>query len=144
LVEFFDSEIGRALVTTVILPVITIVGGMLVVFLKKKASEITKRIENETVQNYVNQANEAVLQAVDYMFQTYVDSLKKKGEFGPEAQKHAFEEAKKIALSLLTQEAKDLLQQLYNDVNLWLDTKIEQAVKQNKLLLSKNQTAGAS
>lgn len=134
MVEFINSEIGQALITTVVLPVITIVGGMLVVFLKKKTNEITEHIENETVQNYIQQANDTVLQAVDYMFQTYVDTLKKKGEFGPDAQKYAFEEAKKIALSLLTQEAKDLLQQLYTDVDLWLDTKIEQTVKQNKLL----------
>lgn len=43
--------------------------------------------------------------------------------------------AKDITLKLLSAEAKAVLIELYGDIDLWIKTKIEQTVKQDKDLL---------
>jgi hypothetical protein len=69
---------------------------------------------------------------VTYTAQTYVDNLKKQGKFDTEAQKVAFTTAKEVALQLLTEDAKKMIGDLYGDLMVWLDTKIEQTVKEQK------------
>jgi hypothetical protein len=104
----------------------------LVKYLKAKAEQTTTRINNELVRTYLQEATDAVLQAVTYTAQTYVDTLKKQGKFDKEAQQKAFNTAKDIALKLLTDEAKQMIEDLYGDLMLWLETKIEQTVKEQK------------
>jgi hypothetical protein len=104
----------------------------LVKLLKAKTEQTATKISNELVRQYLQEAIDSVLQAVTYVSQTYVDSLKKQGKFDAEAQKIAFNTAKDIALQLLTEDAKNLITDLYGDLTVWLDTKIEQTVKEQK------------
>lgn len=131
--EFFSSEIMQTIFTTVAIPLLVAVGGFLVAYLRKKTMEITNLNINEQVRQYLREAADAIVTAVDYTYQTYVETLKKAGSFDQAAQEKAFSEAKRVALSLMTQEAKELLADLYEDVDLWLTAKIEQAVQSKKL-----------
>ncbi len=126
------KEILTTLVQVVIIPAIPVVATYLVKYLKAKAEQTTTRINNELIRTYLQEATDAVLQAVTYTAQTYVDTLKKQGKFDKEAQQTAFNTAKDIALKLLTDEAKQMIEYLYGDLMLWLDTKIEQTVKEQK------------
>jgi hypothetical protein len=126
------NELLMTLIQVVIIPAIPILVGYLVKLLKAKAEQTTVKINNELVRQYLQEAIDAVLQAVTYTAQTYVDSLKKQGEFDADAQKVAFTKAKEIALQLLTEDAKQMIADLYGDVTVWLDTKIEQTVKEQK------------
>lgn len=126
------KEILTTLVQVVIIPAIPVLVTYLVKYLKAKAEQTTTRINNELVRTYLQEATDAVLQAVTYTSQTYVDTLKKQGKFDKEAQKTAFNTAKDIALKLLTDEAKQMIEDLYGDLMLWLETKIEQTVKEQK------------
>jgi hypothetical protein len=101
-------------------------------FLKTQVSQATTEINNELVKTYLQEAADAVLQAVTYTTQTYVDTLKKQGKFDEAAQKEAFTTAKETALKLLTEDAKEMITSLYGDLTTWLDTKIEQTVKEQK------------
>lgn len=120
------------LIQAVIIPAIPILVTFLVKLLKAKAEQATIKINNELVQQYLQEAVDSVLQAVTFTSQTYVDNLKKQGKFDAEAQKIAFTTAKEVALQLLTEDAKNLITDLYGDLTVWLDTKIEQTVKEQK------------
>jgi len=126
------KEILTILVQVVVIPAIPVLVTYLVKYLKAKAEQTTTKINNELIRTYLQEATDAVLQAVTYTAQTYVDTLKKQGKFDKEAQKIAFNTAKDIALKLLTDEAKQMIEELYGDLMLWLETKIEQTVKEQK------------
>lgn len=126
------KEILTTLVQVVVIPAIPVLVTYLVKYLRAKAEQTTTRINNELVRTYLQEATDAVLQAVTYTAQTYVDTLKKQGKFDKEAQQTAFNTAKDIALKLLTDEAKQMIEDLYGDLMLWLETKIEQTVKEQK------------
>ena len=126
------KEILTTLVQVVVIPAIPVLVTYLVKYLKAKAEQTTTKINNELIRTYLQEATDAVLQAVTYTAQTYVDTLKKQGKFDKEAQQTAFNTAKDIALKLLTDEAKQMIEDLYGDLMLWLDTKIEQTVKEQK------------
>lgn len=126
------KEILTTLVQVVVIPAIPVLVTYLVKYLKAKAEQTTTKINNELIRTYLQEATDAVLQAVTYTAQTYVDTLKKQGKFDKEAQQTAFNTAKDIALKLLTDEAKQMIEDLYGDLMLWLETKIEQTVKEQK------------
>jgi len=126
------NELLMTIIQAVIIPAIPIVVAYLVKLLKAKTEQATTKISNDQVRQYLQEAIDSVLQAVTYVSQTYVDSLKKQGKFDAEAQKIAFNTAKDIALQLLTEDAKNLITDLYGDLTVWLDTKIEQTVKEQK------------
>ena len=126
------NELLMTIIQAVIIPAIPVLVTFLVKLLKAKADQTTTKISNELARQYLQEAIDAVLQAVTYVSQTYVDSLKKQGKFDAEAQKIAFNTAKDIALQLLTEDAKNLITDLYGDLTVWLDTKIEQTVKEQK------------
>lgn len=130
--EILSNELLITLIQVVIIPAIPVLVTYLVKFLKAKADQATVKIDNELIQIYLNEATDAVLQAVTYTAQTYVDSLKKQGKFDKEAQEQAFNTAKDVALKLLTEEAKRMITDLYGDLTIWLDTKIEQTVNEQK------------
>lgn len=126
------TELLTTLIQVVVIPAIPILVTYLVKYLKAKADQTTTKIDNELVRAYLQEASDAVLQGVVYTAQTYVDSLKKQGKFDATAQKVAFTQAKEVALKLLTEEAKQMITDLYGDLTIWLDTKIEQTVNEQK------------
>lgn len=130
--EILTNELLITLIQVVIIPAIPVLVTYLVKFLKAKEDQATVKIDNELIRIYLNEATDAVLQAVTYTAQTYVDSLKKQGKFDKEAQAQAFNTAKDVALKLLTEEAKRMITDLYGDLTVWLDTKIEQTVNDQK------------
>jgi hypothetical protein len=126
------SAILTTIIQVVIIPAVPVLITFLVKFLKAKADQTTTKINNDLVRQYTQEAIDAVLQAVTYTSQTYVDALKKQGKFDAEAQKVAFNTAKNLALQLLTEDAKEMITDLYGDLTTWIDTKIEQTVKEQK------------
>jgi hypothetical protein len=126
------SAILTTIIQVVIIPAVPILITYVVKLLKTKTEQAAVKINNDLARQYLQEAVDAVLQAVTFTSQTYVDSLKKQGKFDAEAQKIAFNTAKDIALQLLTEDAKNLITDLYGDLTVWLDTKIEQTVKEQK------------
>lgn len=95
-------------------------------------AEKTQGMTNEKLREYINNAVQAVLKAVDATYQTYVDSLKKSGSFNANAQKTAFEKAKAAALLMITEDMQEAITIMYGDFDVWLDQTIEQLVLANK------------
>ena len=126
------KEILEMLFKLVIIPTIPILASYAVKALKEWADSKSVAIDNEIVAGYLTDITEIISQAVISTTQTYVDSLKAQGKFDAEAQKIAFEKTKTTVLALLAEDAKSFIADMYGDVDLWLDTKIEQMVKETK------------
>lgn len=126
-----DEIIGKiilAVIVIVVVPLLVWAVRWTVELLKAKAAQI----DNETVRKTVLDAIDCVEQAVIYVMQTYVDGLKRSGSFTKEAQSEAYEKAKAKAYNLINQETQAIIESEYGDFNQWLDTKIEQTVRQTK------------
>lgn len=128
------NELLTILMQVVIIPAIPIIVTFLVKFCKAKTDGAISTVNNETLRQALSEATDAVYTAVTYTSQTYVDSLKEQGAFDKEAQIIALNTALKKAQSLLAAETKELLESLYGDLDNWLTTKIEQTVKEQKLI----------
>lgn len=126
------QEMLEMIMTVVIIPAIPIVVGALVKSLSKWVKKQSIQMENEVIESYLIDISEIVLQAVMHTSQTYADSLKEQGAFNLEAQEIAFQKTKETIMILLAQDAKDFITRMYGDLDLWLDTKIEQLVKELK------------
>ena len=114
-------NILSVVVTAVILPLISYAGTKLVSYLNSK-------IQNEKIKDLLAQATLVVTNAVRAVFQTYVDSLKKSGNFGKEAQIEALNKAKEIALAQLSEDVKEYIKSNFGDINSWLTTQIEATI----------------
>ena len=100
--------------------------------LKKYLEAQVAKINDARVTSVVYDAIETVYKVVLYVMQTYVDTLKSKGEFDALSQKEAFDMAKKRATELINDEAKEIIVDQYGSFEKWLETQIEQNVRSFK------------
>lgn len=110
-----------AVVTTVLLPLITWAGTKLIQYIGTK-------VKNEKAVALLTTATTIVLNAVRSVFQTYVESLKASGSFNAEAQKTALSKAKDIALSQLGEDVKEYISSTYGNLDGWLTNQIESTI----------------
>lgn len=78
---------------------------------------------------HLNDAIDIVLDAVDKVSQTFVDQLKKQGNFTPEKQKEAFEKAVKDIKEQMTDQVLKYIEKNFCNVDLWIKNKIESYIK---------------
>ena len=114
-------NIISVVVTSIVLPLISIAGAKLIQFINSK-------IKNNKAADLLTTATTIVINAVRSVFQTYVEALKKEGSFNKDAQIIALNKAKDIALTQMTDEVKNYLVTTYGSLDSWLDTNIEAAV----------------
>lgn len=126
------NEVISTLLSVVILPAIPILVKYLVDALRAWSERQGAEFDNATASRYLSEITDTVAQAVTCTTQTYVDTLKAQGKFDEAAQKVAFQKTKENVLLLLTKEAKDFISMTYGDLNLWIDSKVEQMVKETK------------
>lgn len=127
-----DQETLNTLMALVVLPLLVGLSGFAVAWLRKKTQEISANITDDTVRKYAEIASEVVTKAVQYTFQTYVDTLKAQDRFTKEAQIEALQKAKNTAADLITDEAKKVITEAYGDFDKWLAVTIETLVREDK------------
>ena len=114
-------NIISVVVTSIVLPLISIAGAKLIQFINSK-------IKNNKAADLLTTATTIVINAVRSVFQTYVEALKKEGSFNKDAQLIALNKAKDIALTQMTDEVKNYLVTTYGSLDSWLDTNIEATI----------------
>ena len=107
------------IILTMLLPIIA---GYTVNLLKSSIRN------SNLIANTIENALSDVMDAVLYVNQIYVDSLKASGRFDETAQKEAFRLAYTEALNLISDETKKIIEQLYGSFDKWLKLKIESSV----------------
>ena len=118
-------NIISVVVTSIVLPLISIAGAKLIQFINSK-------IKNNKAADLLTTATTIVINAVRSVFQTYVEALKKEGSFNKDAQIIALNKAKDIALTQMTDEVKNYLVTTYGSLDSWLDTNIEATINSLK------------
>ncbi len=114
-------NIISVVVTTILLPIISLLGAKFIGWLSTK-------IKNEKMSQMAQTATEIVVSAVKTVFQTYVDSLKKEGKFDKESQLTAFNKARNIVMAQMTNDVKQFIIKNYGDFDTWLSTQIEATI----------------
>ena len=114
-------NILAAVSTCIILPLISFLGI-------KLSQWLSTKIKDEKAAALFTKAVDIVTNAVRITFQTYVESLKNSGSFGKDEQLIAFEKAKAIITSELTEDLKAFITQNYGDLQTWISNQIEATI----------------
>lgn len=125
--EFFQNLLF--VVLTAAVPILT---TYLCKFLYEKWNTAKQQISNKKIQEILNQVVDIAYNCVQTVNQTFTDELKKKGEFTKEAAEEAFAKCKTMVLQMLSDDAKQIINQVYGDIDIYLNTLIEATVKQAK------------
>lgn len=115
-----------------IIPILGILTKMLIDFLKTKSQEAKQKTNNAIAQKYINMLTGTITSCVMATSQTYVETLKAKGEFTKEAQKEAFNKTYENVMGILSTECKIYLENTFGDLQTYITNRIEAEVKANK------------
>lgn len=100
---------------------------------------INSKLANSKYAKYLTSIVDVVTRAVKTTYQTYVETLKDKNMFTPDAQKEALSKAGEMALAQLTDDSKKWIQTNFGDVKTWIANTIESVIYDLK-----NKSAGES
>lgn len=128
------KELLTTITQTVIIPLLIALVGYAVKWLNAKANEIKTKTKDETTKKYISMLNDTIVSAVIAVNQTYVDALKEKNAFDIEAQKEAFNRVYETIIATMTEESDRYLSEAIGDLDEYIKTKIEEAVKEHKLV----------
>ena len=115
-----------------IIPLLGILTKMLIDFLKTKSQEAKQKTNDAVAQKYIDMLTGTIASCVMATSQTYVETLKAKGEFTKEAQKEAFNKTYENVMGILSTECKIYLENTFGDLQTYITNRIEAEVKANK------------
>lgn len=115
-----------------ILPLLAVLTGYAVQFIRAKSAETAARTENELAQKYINMIEKTITDVIIATNQTYTNSLKEQGKFDEEAQKIAFQKSFDAIMTILSEDAKEYIISTTGDINIYLTQMIEAEVSKNK------------
>lgn len=123
-----SNDTLNIILTAVIVPVLLALTGYIVDLLKKKSKNLQAATKSKELQGYISMAENAIVNSVNAVSQTYVEALKKDGTFDAEAQGIAFTKAKFKVMAILSDSAKEALTEAFKDLDTWLSVEIESSV----------------
>ena len=116
----------------VIFPLLGIATSYLIYWLKTKIAALKQQNENVLLNKYLGMLDKTITEAVLATNQTYVEALKKSGEFDWEAQQAAFQETYDAVVAIVAPDALEFLQTAMGDLQLYITNKIESEVLYQK------------
>lgn len=115
-----------------LIPLLGVLTTFLIKWFNAKSKELIAKTDNEYAAKYLSMVTETVTDCVIATNQTYVEALKAEGNFDAEAQKIALEKTLSAVLDILSDDAKEYLEEAYGDFNVFIINKIEAVVNDNK------------
>ena len=115
-----------------IIPLFGVLVAYVVKYINAKGNEIAANVDNELASKYIVMLTTTITDCVVATNQTYVETLKKEGKFDKEAQFKAFQMTYNAVMDILTEDAKEYLNNFYGDLSLYLSKRIEAEVVANK------------
>lgn len=128
------QELLTTITQMVIIPLLIALAGYAVKWINAKANDLKANTKNEYAKKYITMLNDTITAAVIAVNQTYVDALKQKNAFDKDAQEEAFKRVYETVMLTLTEEADRYLEDIIGDLNAYITTKIEEAVKEHKMI----------
>lgn len=127
-----NNELINLLFKLVLIPLLAALTAYAVDYLKAKRDELKTLTNNETARKYIDMLTDTITRCVIATNQTYVDSLKERGEFDAAAQQIAFQKTLSAVLDILSEDAKTYLRETTGDLSTYLTELIEAEVSKNK------------
>lgn len=118
-----------------IIPLLGILTAYFVKWVNAKSLEIQNKVDNDTADKYIAMLDDTICACVIATTQTYVEALKKDNAFTKEAQQEAFNLTFNAVMSVLTDDAKKYLGEIYGDLVTYITNKIEAEVSLNKSII---------
>lgn len=128
------AEMINTILSVLVFPLLGLLAKSLITYLKREVAGLEQRIGNEAVNHLLTRAADAVESAVIAVNQTFVETLKQQGAFDSAAMERSLAMAKEKALILLGEAAKQELSLVTDDLEAWIEAKIEVYVNRNKQL----------
>ena len=125
-------EFLMELLKIVIMIVVPVATSVLTYYAQKYFNQLIDENVSDEMEATLTKGFQILMDSVNYVQQTYVDSLKQQDKFTAEAQKEAFELAKKRAIELMNQYTQDAIIHIYGNLDTYIDTMIESIINQNK------------
>jgi hypothetical protein len=125
-------ELLQSLIYCVLIGAIPILSKYVIQYLEQKREQVKENTENSSFTATVDKAVSLICQTVDLVQQTYVDELKKAGNFTKEDHTEAFEMASNLVMEMLDTETKELLTTAYSDLDSWIEVQIESYILSKK------------
>lgn len=136
--NFNNTDFQMILINIVYIFIVMIV-PILINFMTKcinnKVDQIqaTTKLSKYTQMNqYIDTAQSVITMAVQSVSQTYVDSLKKNGQWNEATANIAKDKAITLAKSLITTDSENAIETIFGDFEKYIDTKVEEIVKKLK------------
>ena len=126
-------EILTQLFQIVIFPLLGAITLYLISLIHAKKKELQDKINNEKFKKYLDMLDETITSCVIATTQTYVQSLKEQGKFDAEAQKTALNKTFSAVMAILSEDAKQYLQEGISDLEGYILNKIENDVATTKI-----------
>lgn len=124
-------EILMVLLKLVIMIVVPVATTVLTYLLKTYVEElINKNVQGETAEA-LKRGLDIITDSVNYVQQTYVDTLKKENKFSAEAQAEALEAAKNRAIELMNTDIQSAIENSYGNLDTYVTTIIESIIAKN-------------
>lgn len=108
-----------------IIPLLGILTTYFIVFIKNKSNELKEVTDNELYKKYIDLLQDTIVRCVVATNQTYVENLKNKNAFDKEAQEEAFKMTYDAVMVILTDDAKEYLNNAVGDLQLYVTKLIE-------------------
>ena len=128
------NEFISTIFQVVILPLLTVLTGYAVKWINAKAKELKATTDNVYTHKYIEMLQDTIIKTVIAVNQTYVDALKQQGSFDKAAQEEAFKRVYETVLLSLNEEAYEYLNNIFGDLQTYITTQIEAAVKEYKMI----------
>lgn len=116
----------------VLVPVLTAATVFLVNYIRAKTNELKEQANSDMAKKYLEMLNTTITDCVIATNQTYVEALKGQNAFTKEAQEKAFKLTYNAVMNILTEDAKEYLNEALGDLNSYIANKIEAEVNINK------------
>ena len=115
-----------------IIPLLGVLTAFIIKWINAKSDEIKNKNENNLYEKYINMLTQIITDCVIATNQTYVNTLKNQNNFDKQAQQKAFQMTYEAVLNILSEEAKEYLQNAIGDLNDYIIQKIEAEVATKK------------
>ena len=127
------TELIKQIFEVCFFPLLGILTTFVIIFISKKAQELKAKTNNELYHKYIDMLEQTIINCVIATNQTYVEALKHEGKFDGEAQKIAFQKTYDSVMAILSEDAKEYLNNAIGDLQTYIINQIEAQVNLNKV-----------
>ncbi len=123
--EYFDLILKGLLI-----PIIPLLANMLIIACKRWIESQKEKMNIDKANFYLDRIEDLIYESIMHTSKTYVDMLKQSGMWNREAYGEAFNKTKQRILELTKEEGRDIIEEIYEDYEKYIEIKIEQILKE--------------